>query len=381
MNKKILLIIGAGKHQVSLIKKSKEMGFYTLVVDIDPNAEGFQYCDKPLIQSAYNHSLILKTLESLGVLGDICGVITQAARDCVVTVSKVSEHLGLRHLSVKCAELSLQKGKLSRLLNPNMLISVFDDQSKLPEKINYPCVLKWEGTSGGSGVNLINDCNEYAELIPKVPKNTKLILEKFIKGRHFGVIGVLNGKNKKIYTIVEKIQNPNLTLDRVICPAQIDKNTSKKLKLYVDNLIDKLNINFGPIQIELIIDPQGEIFFIEFEPSVLGSYLSELLIPGVSSNDMIGDSINLICKGEFDDYVKPIVFKSILKYYYPKDLGVVKNIAPCQANYKALFKPYFNTGDQIVERKMYIANAFFIGQNFDKLKGAIDKYKIEMEVQ
>jgi hypothetical protein len=357
------------------------MGFYTLAVDIDPNAEGFQYCDKKLIQSAYDHSLILKTLTSLGVLNNVCGVITQAARECVVTVSRISEYLNLHHLNVNSAELSLQKGKLSQMLNPDMFLGVFENYKKLPNDIDFPCVLKWEGTSGGSGVNLINDYNEYAELMHKVPKDTQLILENFVKGRHFGILGIVNNEKEKIYTIVEKIHNSNLTLDKVICPAQIDKDTSDQLKLYVSNLINKLNINFGPYQIEVIVNKQGEIFFVEFEPSVLGSYLSELMISSTSSNDMIKDSINLVCKGEFDNNTKPTIFKSILKYYYPQKLGIVKNMIPSQANRRVLFKPYFNTGDRLEDKKMYIANSFSIGRNVDELNDIVDKCSVQLEVQ
>ena len=60
LNKKTIVIIGAGKHQISSIKKAKLMGYKTLAVDINPKAKGFDFADDVIIESAHNPIAILE---------------------------------------------------------------------------------------------------------------------------------------------------------------------------------------------------------------------------------------------------------------------------------------------------------------------------------
>ncbi len=43
---KTLLILGAGKEQVPAIMRAKDKGIYTIVLDMNPEAEGFKYADE-----------------------------------------------------------------------------------------------------------------------------------------------------------------------------------------------------------------------------------------------------------------------------------------------------------------------------------------------
>ena len=43
---KRLLFLGAGFLQDFVIRKAKEMGYYVLVLDADPNAIGFRHADE-----------------------------------------------------------------------------------------------------------------------------------------------------------------------------------------------------------------------------------------------------------------------------------------------------------------------------------------------
>ncbi|MCF3942627.1 hypothetical protein [Oceanobacillus alkalisoli] len=43
---KKILILGAGFLQSFMIKKAKDMGYYTLAIDKNPNSAGFKYADE-----------------------------------------------------------------------------------------------------------------------------------------------------------------------------------------------------------------------------------------------------------------------------------------------------------------------------------------------
>ena len=45
---KKLLVLAAGNLQMPVIKRAKEMGYYVIAADGDPNACGLKYADKQL---------------------------------------------------------------------------------------------------------------------------------------------------------------------------------------------------------------------------------------------------------------------------------------------------------------------------------------------
>ena len=58
--KDILLMIGAGKHQISSIQTAVHMGFYTVAIDRDPRSEGFMYSHDQIVNNAYDYDGIYR---------------------------------------------------------------------------------------------------------------------------------------------------------------------------------------------------------------------------------------------------------------------------------------------------------------------------------
>ena len=49
MNNKRLLVLAAGILQVPIIKRAREVGYYVIAADGDPNACGLKYADKAIV--------------------------------------------------------------------------------------------------------------------------------------------------------------------------------------------------------------------------------------------------------------------------------------------------------------------------------------------
>ena len=357
------------------------MGYHTLVVDIDPAAEGFYYAAEHRAQSAYDHDAIINGLEKSEAAADLCGVITQAARGCIPTVARISEYYGLPCLSSRVAELSQDKSRLTRMLNPDDVLGTYDSPESIPSEMEYPLVVKWEGSSGGSGVHLVRSGTEMDNLKDYIPDDREIIIESYISGRHFGVMGLANGSTLKIYGIAEKFQREDLTLDRVVFPAELEDELEVSILRYTKRVLEQLDFDFGPFQLELIVGKNERLFFVELEPSALGSYLSELLIPQTSANDMIRDSIQLVCKGIFEEAVQPAAFRSILKYHYPDELGTLKSISLVNPQRRIQYRPFFSVGERLADKRMYSANTLIVGTDLDQMTKLIDSQVIHMDVQ
>ena len=92
---KTLLILGAGKEQVAAITAAKAKGIRTLVLDINPKADGRALADEFHLVSTRDRDAILKFVR--GYPGKIDGVMTIAS-DIPHMVSAAAEALGVRHI-------------------------------------------------------------------------------------------------------------------------------------------------------------------------------------------------------------------------------------------------------------------------------------------
>src|SRR5690625_3956478 len=88
---KRLLILGAGFLQSFGIKKAKQLGYYTIAVDKNPNSIGFQYADEYGIVDIVNLEECLKFARDK----EIDGVMTAATDYGVLTASYVAQELSL----------------------------------------------------------------------------------------------------------------------------------------------------------------------------------------------------------------------------------------------------------------------------------------------
>ena len=334
---------------------------------------------KLLIASAHDHTAVLEHLRTHDRPDGIAGVITQAARGCIPAAAKVSEALGLRHLNCAAADLSLQKRQLTQLLNPRAKLVLFDEPGNLESIREFPCVLKVEGTSGGDGVHLVRQRADLERLIPTLPDDRPVFVERYVRGRHFGVIGLMYRGDVKVYGIAEKFLLADLRLDKVVFPADLDPEIERDLKAYSTRVLNEIGFDFGPFQLELVLDEKLDPFFVELEASVLGSYISELMIPSTSDNDMISDTIDLVCEGRFDPDPPPPFLHSVLKYHFAKRGGTLGSFSLAEVDRRILFKPYFNSGDPIPDSRMYVANSFIVGRDLDEIQALVDAQTIEVD--
>ena len=105
---KKLMILGASVLQIPAIIEAKKMGIYVIVVDMNPNAEGFSYADKKIVVSTTDTKRVLEVAKE----NDIDGIITIASDRPMRTVAKVAEELNLIGIDEKTAVNATNKSKM-----------------------------------------------------------------------------------------------------------------------------------------------------------------------------------------------------------------------------------------------------------------------------
>lgn len=92
---KKILIIGAGFLQSFVIKKAKEIGYYTIAIDKNPHAVGFEIADEFNVVDIIDQEACLKYAKEK----EIDGVMTAATDYGVLSAAYIAEKLNLPGLN------------------------------------------------------------------------------------------------------------------------------------------------------------------------------------------------------------------------------------------------------------------------------------------
>ena len=312
MKNSFFLCFGAGIYQSYLVKTLKKMRLNVISVDKDKNAPALKYSDIKIIQSVSNTQKIKKYLEKLKLSENIVGVVTQAARESIQSVSDFNQIFGLKGLNKKTTKKLLKKNLLCKSFNKNL--GNFYKYSDLKNINNFPVLSKFPNESGGKGISLLNTKKDIKILKNKIKDNEKVYIEKFLDGEHFNIVGLKDKSKIKIYCILSKKINNNFSTDKITYTPSYNPN-KKKIYKFCEYVLKKTNFDFGPFQLEIILS-KNKIYLAEIETSCIGSYISELIIPRVNNSCLVKDTINLILGHKINHQLKNYKKYSILKFFY-----------------------------------------------------------------
>src|SRR5699024_1711275 len=152
---KRILIIGAGFLQDFVIRKARQMGYYTLAVDGDPSAPGLSHADKSAVINIVDEDACLK----FAMDEEIDGVLTAATDYGVLTAAYIAEQLGIPGLNYESAKLIKNKFLVRKKLYENHVddtkqtyeVTDSTDINALSRILSYPVMVKPCDGSGSRG--------------------------------------------------------------------------------------------------------------------------------------------------------------------------------------------------------------------------------------
>ncbi|WP_148570537.1 ATP-grasp domain-containing protein [Aliarcobacter cryaerophilus] len=358
-----VFILGGSQLQMDLILEAKKMFFYTIVLDGDKNCIGSKWCDEFLHIDFSNKELVLeKALEY-----KIDAILTSATELGNITACYVGEKLGLNTNSYECSINTTNKIRMKEVLEKNsvpiikyMIINQQDIKNNEHHNWNeFPCIVKPSDSSAGRGVSYCSNSESLNNNLTKAinfSKNGNIIIEKYIEGKQFSVETISTNCSHSILTITrEYIRGiPYIVETHQTIPATIEDNLQKKIEKFIIKILDLFNIRFGACHIEIRIDNEDNIQFIEIA-SRIGGWRTELinLVYGISYSQLLlfsslGIKREFSKQSNFKATVKIILsYDDYLEYQENKRLG------------KILFSPV-----SIVESSLD-----YIGMNLCEAKG------------
>lgn len=333
---KKLMILGASVLQIPAIIEAKKMGIYVIVVDMNPNAEGFSYADKKIVVSTTDTQRVLEVAKE----NDIDGIITIASDRPMRTVAKVAEELNLIGIDEKTAVNATNKSKMRDALKkysvPIPMYFSVDDYEQYLEAIkkiknkNYKCIVKPADNSGSRGIRLIENYEE--KELEKVYKYCKensnsgsLVVEEFMQGPEVSVETISYKGICHVIQVTDKITtgSPYFVEMGHNQPSSLDLKTIEKIKKVAIDANKAIGIKDGPSHTEIKVTKDGPKI-VELGARLGGDNITTHLVPYSTGVNMVEACINIALGKEID--IRKKFDKASVARYKKCDIGKIIKI-------------------------------------------------------
>lgn len=281
-------MLGGSAQQVPAIEAAKKMGYYTVLIDYLPDNPGQCVADKWYQESTTDIEAVYRIAKDEAV----SGILPYASDPAALPAAIVCERLGLPTNPAKSVEILGVKHKFREFLQENDFpcprTFTFSPDMPIEEiekgisKLQFPIVIKPTDSSGSKGVTFLDSLNGIKEAIvhaDNYSRNKILIAEEFIDRGFPDVIGgdifVENGKIILFGDMACWRDNGGKSLIPIgkKKPNGLNLHQIQNLQIELQRLVTILNIKGGELNIEVLIDKDDNIHFLEVGPRAGGNMI------------------------------------------------------------------------------------------------------------
>ena len=307
---KKILIIGAGFLQDFVICKAKAMGYETYTVDADPNASGFKHADHYGVVNIVDEKACLEYARE----NQIDGVLTAATDYGVLTAAYIAQEMRLPGLKYEVAQLIKNKYKVRKCLFENHVddteqayeIHENFNVEELLSKLKYPVMVKPCDGSGSRGASKVDKPDELKKACESAIANSithRAEIETFISGKEYGAESLVVNGEIHVLGIMQKwmTKPPYYAELGHSIPNDLEPDVETKVRNCVKNAIRALGVNFGSINMDMLINDTGNVYIVDVGARMGGNMIGPCIIPYGTGIDYmaamlqnaVGDTVDL----------------------------------------------------------------------------------------
>lgn len=286
---KKILMLGGSSQQVIAIETAKRLGYYTVLCDYLSDNPGQYVADKFYLLSTTDKQAMLEVAKK----ENVDGVLAYASDPAAPTAAFVSEQLGLHTNPAESVEILCNKDKFRKFLSEKCFNTPYaegysDPASALKntDKFTLPVIVKPVDSSGSKGATVLHSWDGLRVAVDfafSFSRGKRIVIEEFIEKKHPYLIGgdifVWDGK-VIMWGLMnchrDANVNPLVPVGKSY-PPQLEKNDLQKVKDTLQDMVDKLHITFGAMNVELVIDKNDRVFPIDVGPRNGGNMIPDLL--------------------------------------------------------------------------------------------------------
>lgn len=379
---KKLLVIGAGFLQDFVIQKAKKMGYETLTVDADPNAVGFKSADRYAVINIVDEKACLEYARK----ENIDGVLTAATDYGVLTAAYVAREMNLPGLNYEAAQLIKNKYRVRKCLFDSHIddteqayeIDKDTDLKDLCGKLSFPVMVKPCDGSGSRGASRVDSPEDFPKACSAAMDSSithRAEIETFITGTEYGAESLVAGGEVHVLGIMRKwmTKPPYYAELGHAIPTDLPREVEERARQCVENAIKALGINFGSVNMDMLITKEGKIHIIDIGARMGGNMIGPCVIPYGTGIDYMANMIRNAVGDETD--FTPTSHGCVATRLLAFDGGVVKRLpdfAALEKEYGVEIYHHLEVGQRVNEYHTNLDGCGYVVARADDVDSAIN---------
>lgn len=281
-----ILLLGGSAQQIVAIETAKKLGYYTVLCDFLSDNPGQYHADKFYLESTTNKEKILEIARE----EKINGILAYASDPAAPTAAYVAEKLGLPTNPYQSVETLCNKDKFRTFLKENGFntpIAVgYTDKNVNTSLFNLPVIIKPVDSSGSKGATVLYSWDKLDEALDfafSFSRSHRIIIEEFIEKKHEYLIGgdIFVAEGKVILWGLlnchrDNNVNPLVPVGKSY-PLMLEGSDIKAVEDTLQKMVDALDLKFGSVNVELVVDKNNKVWPIDVGPRAGGNMIPDLL--------------------------------------------------------------------------------------------------------
>ena len=334
MTKK-LMILGASILQLPAIEKAKELGLDVVVVDMNPDAIGFNV---PGIEKEIISTIDIQAVISAAKRHKIDGIMTLATDMPMRTVAAVANEMNLIGIDEETALKATNKAEMRKALQLNnvpipkfYVVSNKDEYKEVVKQFNVPFIVKPADSSGSRGIfevkdihndDLIIEAYDYCHPFSRVGD---VVVEEYMEGPEVSVETLTINGECHVIQITDKLTTgaPHYVEMGHSQPTMLSNEIAEQISKVAKAANKAIGIKNGPSHTEIIVTKEGPKI-VELGARLGGDNITTHLVPLSTGVNMVECCIK-IALGEIPNINKKWNKGSAIRYFDQKQ-GYIKSI-------------------------------------------------------
>ena len=303
MKQKKLMLLGGSAAQLIAIKTAKKLGYFTVLCDYLPDNPGQFVADSFHLVSTTDKEAVLEVAKK----ENINGIVAYSSDPAAPTAAYVANALNLPGMDYNVVRHFCEKQLFREFLLKNGFNVPKSVKVNIPyvyelidiSHLHFPLIVKPTDSSGSKGIAVIEDESELKDALKyaqEYSRNKVLIIEEFICRDHPFVIEAeifaINGEVVSwgiINSIRDTASNPLLPA-AYSYPLEVSESRKELVRKEVSRLVSVTGKTSGAFNIEMIIDKNNRLFFLDAGPRNGGNMLPEF-ISMIAKKDIVEATI------------------------------------------------------------------------------------------
>lgn len=317
---KKILLLGGSAQQLVAIQAAKDLGYYTIVCDYLPDNPGQYIADKYYGASTTDVEAIYEIARD----EKVNGILAYASDPAALPAATVAERLGLPTNPAKSVEILGLKYPWRQFLRDNDFacpkVYSFHPEESIDSIISnakhftFPIVVKPTDSSGSKGVTVLNDWNGLKDAIAwadSYSRNKVLLIEEYIQRGLPSVIGgdifIWDGKivlYGEMECLRDNERSPLIPIGEKK-PPRINDLQRERIHTELQRIVTALDIRFGEMNIEILLDKEDKVHFLELGPRAGGNMIP-IQLSDAFGIDLVKANVQA-AMGEVPDFIEKSV--------------------------------------------------------------------------